>query len=60
MPLVQDPVAIKLNQITNKIEALACGNAHVLILTEGGSLFAMGDNSYGQLGLSKALMASSR
>ena len=52
-------MAIKLSQI-NKIESIACGNAHVLILTEAGSLFAMGDNSFGQLGLSKALKMSSR
>ena len=59
MPLVQDPVAIKLSKI-NKIESIACGNAHVLILTDTGSVFALGDNSYGQLGLSKAFKQSSR
>ena len=58
MPLVQDPIAIKLRQIS-KIRSVACGAAHTLIVSELGLLFAMGDNSFGQLGLSNALKQSS-
>ncbi|ESL06404.1 hypothetical protein TRSC58_05923 [Trypanosoma rangeli SC58] len=33
------------------ISGLACGNKHTLICTSAGGVFASGDNSYGQLGV---------
>ncbi|KAL7877120.1 hypothetical protein SRHO_G00037630 [Serrasalmus rhombeus] len=34
---------------------IACGNFHSLALTKGGEVYAWGQNSYGQLGLGKAV-----
>ena len=33
------------------VTSISCGYAHTLLLTERGSLFACGNNTYGQLGL---------
>ncbi|XP_074535239.1 putative E3 ubiquitin-protein ligase HERC4 [Halichoeres trimaculatus] len=35
---------------------VACGNVHSLALTQGGDVFTWGSNSYGQLGLGKAVL----
>ena len=48
---IHDPMAISLRGIT-KITSIACGKAHTLIVTEmAGDVYAMGDNTYGQLGV---------
>jgi alpha-tubulin suppressor-like RCC1 family protein len=35
---------------TNSVTAIAAGNEHSLLIKDDGSLWAMGDNTYGQLG----------
>jgi len=35
-----------------KIHQVACGFNHTMILAEGGHVYTMGSNDYGQLGLS--------
>ena len=37
---------------------IACGMAHVLVLTDEGELYSWGANSYGQLGLGTTLNTS--
>ena len=56
---MQDPTAIMMN-LVGKIKSVACGDAHTLIASESGYVFAMGDNTYGQLGMSPDLQKSSR
>ena len=34
-----------------RIAAVACGDAHTLVVTEGGELFSFGRNQNGQLGV---------
>ena len=38
-----------------QIKSVACGRAHSLIVSEKGLVFAMGDNSMGQLGIPSTL-----
>ncbi len=38
-------------RIPEKIQEIACGEAHTLALTQQGQIYAMGDNSSNQLGL---------
>ena len=59
MQTVVDPVAIRLPTSIKKIKSVACGGSHTLILSQSGSVFAMGDNSFGQLGLSTMQKSSS-
>jgi alpha-tubulin suppressor-like RCC1 family protein len=40
------PVSVR----TEALKQVACGVFHTLLLTEGGSVFAMGGNTFGQLG----------
>ena len=49
---IADPIAIRLPNSIKKIKSVACGGSHTLILSQNGFVFAMGDNSFGQLGLS--------
>ena len=39
--------------VTAKVRSIAVGAAHLLLLTETGSVFCRGDNRFGQLGLGK-------
>ena len=48
--LVSDPVAVQLSQVTS-IVSVSCGRAHSLITTVQGAILAMGDNTFGQLGM---------
>ncbi|KAL9643297.1 hypothetical protein ABK040_014752 [Willaertia magna] len=36
-----------------KIVKVTCGDTHILLLTESGKIFGLGDNYYGQLGLNE-------
>ena len=56
---MQDPIAVTLSQI-REIKSVSCGTAHTLVLSDTGFVFAIGDNSYGQLGISSAQLSSSR
>ena len=57
MAVVQDPAAVRLPQL-NCIKSVACGRAHTLLLSGSSQVFAMGDNSLGQLGVDSAMGAS--
>lgn len=46
------------NLVGKFIEKIACGMAHVLVLTDTGELYSWGANSYGQLGLGTTLNVS--
>ncbi|KAL9643296.1 hypothetical protein ABK040_014752 [Willaertia magna] len=39
-----------------KIVKVTCGDTHILLLTESGKIFGLGDNYYGQLGLNEYKM----
>jgi X-linked retinitis pigmentosa GTPase regulator len=59
----QEQLIIEPRQTTipniKRISMVACGGSHTLIVSEAGSLFAMGDNLSGQLGVGlKAKMTS--
>ena len=57
---VQDPVAVSLS-LVGRIKSIACGKAHTLLVSEHGSaVFAMGDNTYGQLGFPTTQVKSSK
>ena len=44
------------NRVPNKVNEVACGDMHTLLLTLQGEIFSMGDNSRGQLGTGIASM----
>ena len=43
---------VKLGSV-RQLKLVACGRAHTLMVSENGILYSMGDNSYGQLGVSQ-------
>lgn len=49
IPYLQSALA-KIN-LFDTIKQVACGENHAVILTENGSVYAVGDNTYGQLGI---------
>ena len=57
--LVPDPIAIRLDQIS-RIRVVACGQAHALLVSALGVVFTMGDNTFGQLGVPRNQVRSSR
>ena len=42
----------QIKDINFKIKQIACGSQHTLLLSEDGDIYALGNNSHGQLGLS--------
>ena len=46
--------------IPEPVQQVAAGDAHTLCLTAGGSVWAMGSNAHGQLGLGEADLQSDK
>ena len=55
---VPDPIAVNLNKL-GRVCQVACGAAHTVFVAETGFIFAMGDNTHGQLGFSASSAPSS-
>ena len=49
--LVNESIASPLPGITDGVRDMVCGGGHALVFTDGGAVFAFGNNSAGQLGL---------
>mmetsp|Transcript_21259 Transcript_21259/g.39392 ORF Transcript_21259/g.39392 Transcript_21259/m.39392 type:complete len:1049 (-) Transcript_21259:20-3166(-) len=46
-----NPLQLRIRTTSYAVSAVSCGNGHVLLVGDGGTLFSFGEGRYGQLGL---------